>query len=181
MTDAGAATGPARRRRPRRRIVLIVVALAAVVFAVWAVVAGLVAAHRLRAVRDDIGHLSRTTGSDRESIAAGLRDDLDDVRSVQSLLDQPGPRVLGWVPLIGRNVDAERVVTDASAAAIQAGLTVIESTEDLDDGHGGADVSRMQEAAAALTQAADDLKSPLEQLAEQQTDWALPQVGDGVR
>src|SRR5690349_10854652 len=106
MTEAGVATGTAPRRRPRRRIVLVVLGILAFVIAVWAIVAGLVAAHKLRAVRDDIGHLSRTTGSDRETIAAGLREDLDDVQSVQSLLDQPGPRIFGWVPLLGRNVDA---------------------------------------------------------------------------
>jgi hypothetical protein len=181
MTDAGAATGAAPRRRPRRRIVLMVLGVLALVIAVWAVVAGLVAAHKLRAVREDIGHLTRTTGSDRETIAAGLREDLDEVQSVQSMLDQPGPRVFGWVPLLGRNVDAERVVTDASEAAISAGLTVIESTEDLDDGHGGADVTRMREASTALSKAAQALASPLRRLADQQTDWALPQVGDGVR
>lgn len=181
MSDAGAGTGAVRKRRPRRRIVLTVVGFAALVIAVWAVVAGLVAAHRLRAVRDDIGQLTSAVGSDRESIAAGLRRDLDEVRSVQSLLDQPGPRVLGWVPLLGRNVDAERVVTDASEAAIRGGLAVIDSTEDLDDGNGGADVVRMREAAGALTDAAAALESPLQALAEQQTDWALPQVGDGVR
>lgn len=172
---------PAPKRRPRRLIALIVIGCAALVITVWALVAGLMAAHRLRAVRDDIGHLSSATGSDRETIAAGLRDDLDQVRSVQSILDQPGPRILGWVPLIGRNVDAERVVTDASVAAIQAGLTVIDSTQDLDDGHGGADVARMKEATAALTDAAQTLGSPLQRLAKQQTDWALPQVGHGVR
>jgi hypothetical protein len=181
MTDAGAAPGPARRRVPRRRIAIALVVFAALGIAVWAVVAGLAAAHRLRAVRDDIGHLSSATGSDRESIAAKLREDLEEVRSVQSLLDQPGPRILGWVPLLGRNVDAERAVTDASEAAIRAGLTVIDSTEDLDDGHGGADVTRMREAATALTGAAQALASPLQRLADQQTDWALPQVGDGVR
>src|SRR4051794_14431023 len=51
-----------RPRRGRRRRALSVLGVLVVVVAVWTIVAGLVAAHRLRAVRDDVSRLTKQSG-----------------------------------------------------------------------------------------------------------------------
>lgn len=169
------------RRRSRRRLALQVIGLLILAAAAWTVVAGLIAEHRLNAVRADVSRLTEQTALDRDTLDRDLTRDLRTTRSAAALLRQPGPRLVGWLPIIGRNVDAERVVADASVAALDAGLTLARSTDDLDDGHGGVNLERLGAASHQLMAAADALRSPLDRLAGQSTAWTLPPVTSGVR
>jgi hypothetical protein len=170
-----------RSPRSRRRTVLLAIGLLLVAMAVWTVIAGLVAEHRLNAVRADVYRLSRQKALDRATLERDLQRDLDTVRSARNLLGQPGPRSAGWLPLLGRNVDAERAIADASAAALQAGITLSRSTDGLDDGTGGVDLARLADASRQLGVAAHNLQEPLQHLAAQPTAWTLPQVQSGIR
>src|SRR4051812_23505973 len=99
------AAQPPRRPRSRRRGGLSVLFGLVLVVVAWTLVAGLVAAHRLREVRTDVARLTSQPGDDRESLQRRLQADLRKVDSATSLLHQVGPRVFGWVPVVGRNVD----------------------------------------------------------------------------
>jgi hypothetical protein len=175
-----AATAP-RRRRSRRRVGLLVLAGLALVVVAWTLVAGLLAAHRLREVRADVKRLTSQPGTDRARLERTLENDLRTVDGASALLRQPGPRLFGLVPVIGRNVDAERVVSEASAAALRAGLTLTRATDGLDNGQGGVDTARLRSAGTALADAAATLRDPLRRLATQSTGWSLPPVTTGVR
>src|SRR5207302_5976100 len=96
-----------------RRLAVVVLVLLGLGAGVWTVVAGLVAAGRLRAVRADISRLTKQTALDRGTLEADLSRDLRTVRSASGLMRQPGPSLIGWLPIIGRNVDATRAVADA--------------------------------------------------------------------
>src|SRR4051794_11577614 len=172
---------PLRRRRSRRRLVLAAIGALVLLAVVWTVVVGLLAEHRLRAVRDDLSRLTQQTALDRATVERDLARDLRTVRSSSALLDQPGPRLVGWLPIIGRNVDAERVVSDASAAALRAGLTLTQSTSGLDNGNGGVDVARLSAAGRALGAESAALRAPLQRLADQSVGWTLPTAQDGMR
>jgi hypothetical protein len=159
---------------------MIMLALGAVVV-VWAAAAGLIAAGRLRHVRADITRLTSQTATDRSALERKLARDLATVNSADALLHQPGPRLFGLVPILGRNVDAERAVSEAAAAALRAGLTLTRSTGGLGDGHGGVDLARMRAAGASLAAAATSVRPALDRLARQSTGWTLPPVTTGVR
>jgi hypothetical protein len=182
VEDEHRKTGPApSRRRSRRRVLLLLLGLLLVAAGTWTIVAGLIAAHRLSAVRADVSRLTRQTALDRDTLDRDLTRDLHQTQSAAAILRQPGPRLVGWLPVIGRNVDAERVVADASVAAINASLTLSRSTAGLDNGQGAVDIARLTEASRQLNSAADELRAPLRQLADQPTSWALPPVQSGVR
>ncbi|MDQ1696803.1 MAG: hypothetical protein QOJ03_2156, partial [Frankiaceae bacterium] len=172
---------PPRRRRSRRRLALSILLFLAVVVVVWTVVTGLVAAHRLRQVRADVARLTSQPGDDRQSLERRLQSDLRTVDSASALLHQAGPRIFGFVPILGRNVEAERSVSEASAAALRAGLTLTRATDGLETGSGGVDTDRLHAAGTALADAARALREPLRRLADQSTGWALPPVTTGVR
>jgi hypothetical protein len=170
-----------RRRRPRRRLVLLGLAFVAVVLGVWTAVTALVAADRLRTVRGDVARLTGDPGADRQALEARLETNLRTARSAADLLDQPGPRLVSLLPVIGRNVDAERSVAEASAAALEAGLRSSRATADLADGKGGIDLDHLRAAGTELAAVATTLQEPLAHLASVDVGWTLPAVQDGVR
>jgi hypothetical protein len=179
--DASALPPSSPRRRSRRRVVVAGLGLVIVVIAVWTVVTGLIAEHRLRMVRADVSRLTTQTGLDRTSLEHDLGRDLRTVDSARAMLHQPGPRVVSWLPLVGRNVGSEQVVADASAAALKAGLTLTRSTADLTNGNGDVNIARLVDASQQLSAAADALRPSLRRLAAQPTGWTLPQVQVGTR
>jgi hypothetical protein len=169
------------RRWSGRRIVLSALLTVAGVVVIWTVVVGLVAAHQLREVRGDVRRLTTAPGSNRTVLEHRLQRDLSRVDSARALLGEPGPVVFGWVPILGRNVRAERVVAEASAGALRSGLTLSRSTKGLSDGHGGVDLGRLRAASAALGAAAKQLEAQLDRLATQPVGWTLPPVSAGMR
>lgn len=168
-------------RRRRWRLVVLGLVVVVIGLGVWTAISGLVAAHRLRAVRADIEQLTQQTALDRATLQRRLTADAATARSAGSLLGQVGPRIVGWLPVVGRNVDAERAVADASTVALQAGAVLARQTDGLDNGQGGVDVDRLRSAATALADASTRLRAPLRRLADQPVGWTLPPVGDGVR
>ena len=152
-----------------------------VVVVVWSVVVALLAAHDLRSARDDIHRISTRIGLDRTSLEAALQTDLRKVDRARGDLHQPGPTVFGWIPIVGRNITAERVVADASAEALRAGLTLSRSTRGLDNGTGGVDLNRLHAAAVGLDAAARRLAPALRRLQTTPVAWTVPPVTDGVR
>src|SRR3954452_24612940 len=107
-------------RRSRLRIALLVIAGFALVIAVWSVIAAALAARHLEAARADIRRLTNGATPDRAALERRLQQDLARADASRHLLAQPGPVVFGWMPIIGRNITAERTVADASAAALRA-------------------------------------------------------------
>ena len=151
------------------------------VVVVWSVVVALLAAHDLRSARDDIHRITARIGLDRTSLEAALQTDLHKVDRARGDLRQPGPTVFGWIPIVGRNITAERVVADASAEALRAGLTLSRSTRGLDNGSGGVDLNRLHAAAVGLDNAARRVVPALHRLQTTPVAWTLPPVTDGVR
>ena len=151
------------------------------VVVVWSIVVALLAAHDLRSARDDIHRLSTRIGLDRTSLEAALQTDLRKVDQARGDLHQPGPTVFGWIPIIGRNITAERVVADASAEALRAGLTLSRSTRGLDNGAGGVDLNHLHAAAVGLDNARRRLDPALHRLATTPVAWTVPPVSDGMR
>ena len=165
----------------RRRIIgLLLLALAAAVV-VWTVIAAERAAGDLRAARADVHRLSSGAAPDRVALERALNRDLIRVRDARAMLHQPGPIVFGWLPVIGRNINAERVVADASVSVVQAGLTLSQTTRGLSDGNGGVDLQHLRTAADALDAAWRRMAPALRRLARQPVAWTLPPVSDGMR
>src|SRR5579862_6070826 len=111
-------------RKRVRRVVLAALLVFAAVVVVWTVVVALRAASDLRAVRADIHRLTTGKAPDRTTLERHLTADLKTARAARDSLGGVGPTVFGWIPILGRNVDAERVVARASVEAISAGLTL---------------------------------------------------------
>jgi len=164
-----------------RRALLLTFAVFAVVVVTWTVIAALKAASDLRAVRADVHRLTTGPAPDRTTLERALTRDLHTAESARSLTNGVGPTVFGWVPILGRNITAERTVADASVQAIKAGLTLSRVTKGLSTGHGGVDLDRVRAAAAALDATAVSLRPALRELREQPVGWTLPPVGTGVR
>jgi hypothetical protein len=172
-----AAVTPAR---VRKALLLTLLVFAALVVT-WTVVAALKAASELRAVRADVHRLTTGPAPDRTTLERSLARDLRRARHAQSLTDGVGPTVFGWIPILGRNVTAERSVADASVQALKAGLTLSQVTRGLSTGHGGVDLSRLRAAADALDATAVELRPALSELRRQPVGWTIPPVGTGVR
>lgn len=153
----------------------------AVVVVTWTVIAALKAASDLRAVRADVHRLTTGHTPDRETLERALTRDLHKAESARSLTHGVGPTVFGWVPILGRNVTAERTVADASVQALRAGLTLSRVTRGLSTGHGGVDLERVKAAADALDATSAQLRPSLRALRHQPVGWTLPAVGTGVR
>lgn len=179
-TDLGP-SGPRRRRWRRRRVILATVGALVLVWAGWTVACALVAAHRLDAVRHELTGLIHQQSGDRTLLQHQLVREREVARSAAALVGQPAPWLAGQLPVLGRSVDAERTVAQTAAAALDAGLAVLQATDDLGTGHGGADIARMRSAAAALGAAEDGLAPHLRRLAALDTGWTPPPVTDGVR
>jgi len=169
------------RRRSRVRIALLAIAGFALVIVVWSVVTAALAARHLEAARADIRRLTNGATPDRAALERRLQQDLTRANASRNLLGQPGPVVFGWIPILGRNITAERAVADASAAALRAGITLSRSTRNLSNGHGGIDIAQVRTAGAALSEALAKLQPDLHHLAAQPVAWTLPPVNDGVR
>src|SRR5438270_558041 len=92
-----------------RRVVLATLLVFAVVVLVWTVVVALRAASDLRAVRADIHRLTTGKAPDRTTLDRHLNADLKRAKAAAGSLGGFGPSVLGAIPILGRNVDAERV------------------------------------------------------------------------
>jgi hypothetical protein len=172
-----AAVTPAR---VRRALLLTLVVLAAVTV-VWTVVAALKAAGDLRAVRADVHRLTTGPAPDRATLERALGRDLRRAEGARSLTRGLGPTIFGWVPVLGRNVTAERTVATASVQALQAGLTLSRVTRGLSSGHGGVDLGRLAAAADALDATSVQLRPALRDLARQPVGWTLPPVSTGMR
>ena len=164
-----------------RRALLLTLGVFAVVVVTWTVIAALKAASDLRAVRADVHRLTTGPTPDRETLERTLTRDLKKAKSARSLTHGVGPTVFGWIPILGRNVTAERAVADASVHAIDAGLTLSRVTKGLSTGHGGVDLDRVRAAADALDATAVSLRPSLRELRHQPVGWTLPPVGTGVR
>jgi hypothetical protein len=164
-----------------RKALWLVLAVFAVVVVTWTVVAALKAASELRAVRADVHRLTTGPAPDRTTLERSLTRDLHRAESARSLTDGAGPTVFGWIPILGRNVTAERTVATASVQALQAGLTLSQVTRGLSTGHGGVDLGRVRAAADALDATAVKLRPAMRELRRQPVGWTLPQVGTGVR
>src|SRR5262249_28870910 len=147
----------------------------------WTVVVALRAASDLRAVRADIHRLTTGKAPDRTTLERHLDADLKRARAARDSLGELGPTVFGWVPVLGRNVDAERRGARASAAATHAGLTLSRAPRGLGDGHGGVDLARAQSPADALDATATALRPVLHDLATQSTGLTVPPVEAGMR
>jgi hypothetical protein len=172
-----AAVTPARVRRT----LWIALGVFAVVVVTWTVIAGLKAASDLRAVRADVHRLTTGKAPDRTTLDRALTRDLHRAESARSLTSGAGPTVFGWIPILGRNVTAERAVANASVQALDAGLTLSRVTRGLSTGHGGVDLDRVRAAADALDRTAAQIRPALRELRRQPVGWTLPQVGTGVR
>jgi len=168
-------------RRRVRRTLLLAFGVFAVVVVTWTVIAALKAASDLRAVRADVHRLTTGPTPDRETLERALTRDLRKAESARSLTNGIGPTVFGWIPILGRNVTAERTVADASVRAIDAGLTLSRVTRGLSTGHGGVDLDHVRAAADALDATAAKLRPSLRALRHQPVGWTLPAVGTGVR
>src|SRR5579872_6965764 len=92
-----------------RRTLLVVVPVFLLVVVIWTVVVALHAASELRAVRADVHRLTSGKAPDRTTLERHLEADLRRAQGAQASLSQVGPTVFGWIPVLGRNVDAERV------------------------------------------------------------------------
>src|SRR5690348_16484436 len=90
-----------------RRVLLLALLVFAVVVVTWTVVAAMHAASELRAVRADIHRLTSGDAPDRATLDRHLSADLKRAKAARSTLDGFGPTVFGWIPILGRNVDAE--------------------------------------------------------------------------
>lgn len=159
---------------------LVAVALAVGVV-IWTGVAALLAAHDLQTVRADVHRLMAESAPDRPALEKSLQREERRVAHARALLRQPGPVVFGFVPVLGRNVTAERSVADASYAALNAGLALSRSTRDLGTGTSGVNLNSLRRTAAALAGVAAELKGPFRRLRAQPVGWTLPVVGSGVR
>jgi hypothetical protein len=103
-------------------VVLLTVGAVLVIAVVWTLVVALVAAGRLRHVRADLERAASSRVADRHSLHQQLVHDRGVVASAHSLLRQPGPRLISWLPVVGRNVRAETEVASASTSAIEGGI-----------------------------------------------------------
>ncbi|MBV9097593.1 MAG: DUF4012 domain-containing protein [Frankiaceae bacterium] len=164
-----------------RRALLLTFGVLAVVVVTWTVIAALKAASDLRAVRADVHRLTSGPTPDRTTLERALARDLHKAESARSLTSGVGPTIFGWVPILGRNITAERAVADASVQALRAGLTLSRVTKGLSTGHGGVDLERVRAAADALDATAVSLRPALRELRQQPVGWTLPPVGTGVR
>lgn len=164
-----------------RKALLIAFGVFAVVVVTWTVIAALKAASDLRAVRADVHRLTSGPTPDRTTLERALSRDLRTAEKARSLTNQIGPTVFGWIPIVGRNITAERAVADASVQAVSAGLTLSRVTRGLSSGHGGVDLGRVRAAADALDATAVSLRPALRELREQPVGWTLPPVSSGVR
>src|SRR5579884_1141359 len=141
-----------------RKALLIAFGVFAVVVVTWTVIAALKAASDLRAVRADVHRLTSGPTPDRTTLERALSRDLRTAEKARSLTNQIGPTVFGWIPIVGRNITAERAVADASVQAVSAGLTLSRVTRGLSSGHGGVDLGRVRAAADALDATAVSLR-----------------------
>jgi hypothetical protein len=173
--------GAAVTRAQVRRALLLAFCVIAVVVVTWTVIAALKAASDLRAVRADVHRLTTGPAPDRTTLERSLTRDLHRAESARSLTNQIGPTVFGWIPILGRNITAERAVANASVQAVGAGLTLSRVTKGLSTGHGGVDLDRVRAAANALDATAKTLRPALRELRRQPVGWTLPPVGTGVR
>jgi hypothetical protein len=164
-----------------RKALWLALAVFAVVVVTWTVIAALKSASELRSVRADVHRLTTGPAPDRTTLERSLTRDLHRAESARSLTNGVGPTVFGWIPILGRNVTAERTVAGASVQALQAGLTLSHVTRGLSTGHGGVDLARVRAAADALDTTAVKLRPALRELRHQPVGWTLPQVGNGVR
>lgn len=155
------------QRRARRRVLAGAVVVLLVV-GVWTLVAGLRARTHLERARDDLAAVRAHPSDDPARLRVRLGRDLREARRARSLMHQPGPLVVGWVPVLGRTVRAERAVADAAVAVLDAAGTVAADASALGSAD-GVDLDRVRHLERDLARAADRSKRPLHDLATQPT------------
>lgn len=180
---AQVAPGPTRspRRNRRRRRLLLAVAVLVVLVAVlaWAGGNALRAQTHLQAVRADVAALRETPPDGLAPLLERLRADRDRATAARRLLDQPGPRVVAAVPLLGQSLAAERAVARAGeavlSAAVDAGGAVDGVLAD-----GGVDLAALEELSRRLADGAESTRPALADLAEAETALTPGAVQDAV-
>lgn len=147
---------------------------------VWAVVAALLAAHRLGAVRADLTKLRDHPPTSRAALDQRIGADLATLDSARGWLDQPGPQIVAQLPVVGRSWVAEARVTDAASAVVGAARTLAGATSGLSTGSSGVSLPKLAAARAALDRSAAQVAGPLRALAAVNTGLTPPQLGAGV-